>query len=116
MGWSFRKSFKVAPGIRLNLSKGGVGISGGVKGFRVGVGPRGTNVSAGRDGLYYRKQLGGGFGGSPRARSSMLLSIVVIIVAAALWYWFYGRTALSQQQAPQPTPQTQSTRSHASRK
>jgi len=114
MGWSFRKSFKVAPGIRLNLSKGGVGISGGVKGFRVGVGPRGTNVSAGRDGLYYRKQLGGGFS-SPRAKSSMLTSVVVIIIAAALWYWFYGRQAMTQQQAPQPQPQTHSTRSHSSR-
>lgn len=114
MGWSFRKGFKIAPGIRLNLSKSGVGISGGVKGFRVGVGPRGTNVSAGRGGLYYRKQLGAGFG-SPRARSSILMSVIVIIVAAALWYWFYGRQAMQQQQAPQPTPQTHSTRSHSSR-
>lgn len=35
MGFRFRKSFKIAPGIRLNLSKSGIGMSAGVKGFRV---------------------------------------------------------------------------------
>jgi membrane protease subunit (stomatin/prohibitin family) len=35
MGFRFRKSFKIAPGIRLNLSKSGIGASVGVKGFRV---------------------------------------------------------------------------------
>ncbi|MFV8631150.1 DUF4236 domain-containing protein, partial [Ralstonia pseudosolanacearum] len=33
MGWSFRKSIKVAPGIRVNFSKSGVSTSIGVKGF-----------------------------------------------------------------------------------
>ncbi len=35
MGFRFRKSFKIAPGIRLNMSKSGIGMSAGVKGFRV---------------------------------------------------------------------------------
>ena len=35
MGFRFRKSFKIAPGIRLNLSKSGIGASAGVKGFRL---------------------------------------------------------------------------------
>ena len=33
MGWSFRKSIKIAPGVRINLSKSGVSTSIGGKGF-----------------------------------------------------------------------------------
>lgn len=35
MGFSFRKSIKLGGGVRLNLSKSGIGASWGVKGFRV---------------------------------------------------------------------------------
>ena len=34
MGWRFRKSFKIAPGVRLNFGKKGGSISFGTKGFR----------------------------------------------------------------------------------
>ena len=37
MGFRFRKSFKIAPGVRVNLGKKSVGISAGVKGARVSV-------------------------------------------------------------------------------
>lgn len=57
MGVSFRKSMKAGP-LRFNLSKSGIGVSAGVKGLRVGTGPRGGYVSAGRGGVYYRKSLG----------------------------------------------------------
>lgn len=53
MGFYIRKSISVGP-FRFNLSKSGVGISTGIKGFRVGMSPRGTYVHVGRDGLYYR--------------------------------------------------------------
>lgn len=53
MGIYLRKSVKVGP-IRFNLSKSGVGVSAGVKGFRVGAGPKGNYVHMGRGGLYYR--------------------------------------------------------------
>lgn len=36
MGFRMRKSFKIAPGVRLNVSKSGVGLTGGVKGARYG--------------------------------------------------------------------------------
>ncbi len=49
-----RKHFKAGP-LRLNLSKGGLGISGGVTGARIGMGPKGPYVHGGRHGLYYRK-------------------------------------------------------------
>ena len=56
MGFYLRKSIKVGP-LRFNLSKSGVGVSGGVRGVRVGTGPRGNYVHMGRGGLYYRKTL-----------------------------------------------------------
>lgn len=54
MGLYIRKSVRVGP-FRFNLSKSGVGVSAGVKGFRVGTGPRGNYIHMGRGGLYYRK-------------------------------------------------------------
>lgn len=59
MPFYLRKSFGRGP-FRLNLSKSGLGASFGVKGLRVGVGPRGTYVAGGRGGLYYRQYLNGG--------------------------------------------------------
>ncbi len=53
MGFYLRKSISVGP-LRFNLSKSGVGVSAGFKGFRVGMGPRGNYVHMGRGGLYYR--------------------------------------------------------------
>lgn len=49
-GWSFGP-------LRLNLSAGGVGISCGVKGLRVGINRHGIYIHAGRGGVYYRKYL-----------------------------------------------------------
>ena len=56
MGWYLRKSLNLGP-IRINLSKSGLGMSAGVKGLRVGTGPRGKYLHAGREGLYYRTSL-----------------------------------------------------------
>lgn len=56
MGLFLRKSVRVGP-FRFNLSKSGVGVSAGIKGFRVGSGPRGNYVHMGVGGLYYRTSL-----------------------------------------------------------
>jgi hypothetical protein len=56
VGWYLRKSLKLGP-LRINLSKSGLGGSVGVKGLRVGTGPRGRYLHAGREGLYYRTSL-----------------------------------------------------------
>ncbi len=53
MGLYLRKSVSVGP-FRFNLSKGGVGVSVGVEGFRLGSGPRGNYVHMGAGGIYYR--------------------------------------------------------------
>lgn len=54
MSFYIRKSIRCGP-VRFNLSKSGIGLSGGVKGFRIGTGPKGNYVHMGRGGLYYRK-------------------------------------------------------------
>lgn len=59
MGWYLRKAFSTGP-VRLNLSKSGLGVSFGVKGARLGVGPRGAYTHLGRGGLYYRSGFSGG--------------------------------------------------------
>lgn len=56
MGFYIRKALKVGP-LRFNLSKSGVGVSAGIKGLRLGTGPRGNYVHMGRGGLYFRKSL-----------------------------------------------------------
>jgi hypothetical protein len=62
MGLGFRKSFKIAPGVRLNVSSRGVGASVGVKGLRYSVNSRGqrrTTASLPGTGLSYTSTSGG---------------------------------------------------------
>ena len=58
MGYFFRKRFKIAPGLYLNASKEGLGVSIGVRGCRISVNSNGeTYLNAGVNGLYYREKL-----------------------------------------------------------
>ena len=67
MGFYIRKSFKAGP-FRLNISKGGLGVSAGVTGARVGVDSKGRAYThAGRYGLYHR-QFHSGSGGTEKVR------------------------------------------------
>lgn len=70
MPFYFRKSIKAGP-FRFNFSSGGVGASVGVKGLRIGTGPRGHYVHAGRGGFYYRATIG-----SPGARRGNVKSVL----------------------------------------
>jgi hypothetical protein len=62
MGLYLRKSVSVGP-FRFNLSGSGVGVSVGMRGLRVGAGPRGNYVRIGGHGVYYRQAI-------PRAESA----------------------------------------------
>lgn len=58
MGLRFRKSFKIAPGVRLNLNKKSVGVSIGGKGARYSIsssGRRTASVSVPGTGISYSK-------------------------------------------------------------
>ena len=56
---SFRKRIKIAPGVNLNLSKGGISTSFGVKGASVSVGKRGVYINNGLPGtgIYKRTKI-----------------------------------------------------------
>ena len=56
MSFYLRKALRVGP-FRFNLSKSGIGVSTGIRGMRLGTGPRGNYVHMGREGIYYRKML-----------------------------------------------------------
>jgi hypothetical protein len=59
MGWRFRKSFKIAPGVRWNIGKRGSSFSFGGKGFTVNVGKKGARTTVGipGTGLSYSTQI-----------------------------------------------------------
>ena len=83
-------------GFRINLSKRGIGASGGVKGFRAGLGPRGKRVqiSIPETGIHYRKdeRWGTPGSGSPFFQSlGRLVQLSVVgIAAAGLIGWLLG--------------------------
>jgi hypothetical protein len=45
MGWNFRRSTKIAPGVRLNFSKKGMGVSLGPRGSKISFSPGGRITS-----------------------------------------------------------------------
>lgn len=59
MGWNFRKRVKIAPGVYLNFSKGGVSTSIGPKGVKVTFGKNGASLytSIPGTGIYRRDKL-----------------------------------------------------------
>lgn len=59
MGISFAKSVKFGA-VRFNFSGGGIGMSVGIPGLRIGTGPRGAYIGGGMGGFRYRKSLGTG--------------------------------------------------------
>ncbi len=88
MGLRFRKSIRLGSGARLNLSKRGVGLSLGGKGFTHSIGPSGrrTTISAPGTGLSYTahhksgRSRGGGIG-------STILGLVIL---AIFLVWLLG--------------------------
>jgi hypothetical protein len=58
MGWSFRKSLGLLPGVRINLSKTGPRLSVGIPGLRASVDMRGqTRLYGGTGPLRYQKNI-----------------------------------------------------------
>ncbi len=79
MGFRFRKSFNLGGGVRVNLSKSGVGMSVGRKGARYTVGPSGwrATFSLPRTGLSYQTKTRGGKRKSKSARKGGFLGWLV---------------------------------------
>lgn len=76
MAIRFRKSLKLAPGVRMNLSGSGVSWSLGPRGASIGIGKRGTFLNAGvpGTGLSMRSALTGGSQSSGSRRHSVVQS------------------------------------------
>ena len=58
MGFTFRKSIKIGKNTRINLSsKGGIGVSTGVKGARISTNKQGTRIYGGFGPIRYQKKI-----------------------------------------------------------
>lgn len=82
MGFRFRRSVRIAPGLRLNLSKSGVSASLGRPGAVVNIGRRGVEGSAGLPGtgLSYRSRIAG------RRQGVSVTGVVLVLVILAVWW------------------------------
>jgi tetratricopeptide (TPR) repeat protein len=77
VGFRMRKSIRVAPGVRLNVSRRGVGASVGAGGVRYSVhssGRRTVSARSGIPGVWYQQQAGGG--SRPKARQPAPVAMV----------------------------------------
>ncbi len=89
MGWYLRKSVRSGP-VRLNVSKSGIGVSAGVKGARVGIGPRGLYVAGGLGGPYFFQRLASA-GRKGRGSGASPLAVMAGVAALVAMAWYVGR-------------------------
>lgn len=85
MGLRFRKSIKIAPGVRMNLSKKGVGMSVGGKGARYSIsatGRRTASVSIPGTGISYSRSMSG-------KKSGKAASTPVTVGRHGLLWWLF---------------------------
>jgi hypothetical protein len=97
MGLRFRRTMKLLPGVRLNLSRSGLSTTVGVRGASVTVGKKGTyaNVGVPGSGVSYRTRIDGEAEGgeqreSGRKRSSLLPTLVVALALGGGALAFFG--------------------------
>lgn len=78
MGFRFRRTFTILPGVHINMSKSGESVSLGKKGAMVNLGHGQETVSLGipGTGIGYRTSSGG----------LILCIILLALAAAAIWY------------------------------
>ena len=79
----FRRSIRIGPGLRVNLSKSGVSTSIGRRGAWFTMGPRGTRSTVGLpgSGLSYTEQSRRGHGGAV-----LVLMVIALVVGAMLLF------------------------------
>ena len=106
MGWRFHKSVKIAPGVRLNLSKRGPGLSFGGRGMRYSVGPGGRRTTFGipGTGLSYVRQSRTRRGQGCSCCLGLATLALGVPLAAALTVARVRRTTSPRRGAPRQTP------------
>lgn len=105
MGWSFRKSIRLGKGVRINLSRRGIGWSIGSKLLRFGVSGGRSRVSSGVGPFRYQKTLpnepaGGGCG----CLSLVVVVLAVGVVVGALQSGLRSSRSETKNNAPRSTP------------
>ena len=82
MGFRFQRSIRLAPGLRLNLSKSGLSATLGRPGTTVNLGRRGVEGSVGLPGtgLSYRSRVKGGRPGLS------VTGVMLVLVILAVWW------------------------------
>src|SRR5688572_29115670 len=105
MGWRFRKSFKILPGLRLNIGKTGItGAAVGKRGFTTSIGKRGIyqNLGIPGTGLSYRSKVDGSSSmAGPLIGVGIVAAIVVDVIALCVAFASIGRNT-GQQETPKP--------------
>lgn len=92
MGFNFRKSFKIAPGVRLNVTKNGISsVSVGRKGANVNIGKKGTKTTLGIPGTgmsyskYTKHQENTGNQPSSNTGVVVFVSIILLLFCAYIF-------------------------------
>ena len=82
MGIRFRKSIKLAPGVRMNLSGSGISFGLGPRGASINIGKRGTYLNTGipGTGLYAREKIGGSNKTSNNSTSNLIKVTITVAV------------------------------------
>jgi hypothetical protein len=75
MAFRFRKSFKVLPGVRVNLSKSGTSLSAGTRGASFNIGKKGVKKTVGipGSGVSYTST-------SKSSGAPIILSVIAILI------------------------------------
>jgi len=114
MGLNFRKSINLGKGFKLNIGKGSIGISGGVKGARVSMNSRGRKTatfSIPGTGISYSVNLNKLFKGKTSKKKSsdekdydneegttininivlvLIIVVLLVVIGVAAFAWFNG--------------------------
>ena len=88
MGFRFRKSIKLFPGVRLNLSKSGVSTSIGRPGATVNISERGTRATVGipGTGLSYSEKVSAGAQPDGGDGGAWLLWVIAVVAVGMVIY------------------------------
>jgi hypothetical protein len=84
MGWFLRKSFRVLPGVRINISKSGPRLSVGVPGARASIGMDGkTRIYGGMGPVRYQKAATLGTPANPTSKTSTWVAVLRKLIGGA---------------------------------
>jgi len=103
MGWRFRKSFKILPGIRINIGKRGIsGATLGKRGFTTSIGKQGVfqNLGLAGTGLSYRSKLGDYSRSSSYIGFGIAAALIVGVIVLCVLFAGLGGNTTQRKQAP----------------